>query len=52
MYKKIDNDTLKELQGILGDGNLLTPEDDLDAYAHDEVAELWQALRASARRDG
>jgi len=49
MYKKIDGDGLKELRGILGDGNLLTPEDDLDAYAHDEVAELWHLPEAVAR---
>jgi len=49
MYKKIDSDGLKELRGILGDGNLLTPEDDLDAYAHDEVAELWHLPEAVAR---
>jgi len=49
MYKKIDSDDLKRLGDILGDGNLLTPEDDLDAYAHDEVAELWHAPEAVAR---
>jgi glycolate oxidase len=49
MYKKIDDEVLKELRGILGEGDLLTPEDDLDAYAHDEVAELWHAPEAVAR---
>ena len=49
MYNKIDNEVLKELRGILGEGDLLTPEDDLDAYAHDEVAELWHAPEAVAR---
>ena len=49
MYKKIDNETLQQLRGILGDGNLLTPQDDLDTYAHDEVAELWHLPEAVAR---
>jgi glycolate oxidase len=49
MYKKIDDETLQQLRGILGDGNLLTPPDDLDAYAHDEVAELWHLPEAVAR---
>jgi glycolate oxidase len=49
MYKKIDNETLQQLSEILGDGYLLTPEDDLDAYAHDEVAEIWHLPEAVAR---
>ena len=49
MYKKIDSEGLEELRGILGNGNLLTPEDDLDSYAHDEVAELWHEPEAVAR---
>ena len=48
MYNKIGNDTLRQLEEILGNGNLLTPQDDLDAYAHDEVAELWHLPEAVA----
>jgi glycolate oxidase len=49
MYNKIDGETLRALEDILGPENLLTPEDDLDAYAHDEVAELWHRPEAVAR---
>jgi glycolate oxidase len=49
MYKKIDDETLQQLSEIVGDGYLLTPEDDLDAYAHDEVAEIWHLPEAVAR---
>ena len=49
MYKKIDSAVLKELRSILDEGNLLTPADDLDAYAHDEVAALWHQPEAVAR---
>jgi len=49
MYKKIGNETLQQLREILGDGYLLTPEDDMDAYAHDEVAEIWHLPEAVAR---
>ncbi|KKL45768.1 hypothetical protein LCGC14_2352340, partial [marine sediment metagenome] len=49
MYKKIDHEALKELRRILDEGSLLTAADDLDAYAHDEVAELWHQPEAVAR---
>jgi glycolate oxidase len=49
MYKQINGETLRELGDLLGPGNLLTAEEDLDAYAHDEVAELWHPPEAVAR---
>jgi glycolate oxidase len=49
MYKKIDSGVLKKLRGIVGDGDLLTAQDDLEEYAHDEVAELHHRPEAVAR---
>jgi glycolate oxidase len=40
MYTKIDNNILSALREIVGDGNVSTTSEDMEKYAHDEVAEL------------
>ena len=49
MYEKIDGEVVSRLQDIVDEGDLLTVADDMDAYAHDEVAELWHAPEAVVR---
>ncbi len=49
VYSRISPDTMEEIARIVGRENLLTSTEDLEAYSHDEVAELRHAPEAVAR---
>jgi glycolate oxidase len=49
MYKKIDESVQARLADIVGGENLLLSPEQKEAYAHDEVAELWHEPEAVAR---
>ncbi len=49
MYQKLTEKTIKALEGIVGEENLIIKPDDMEPYAHDEVAELHHLPEAVAR---
>ncbi len=46
MYRKIDENILKKLRGIVGEKNVSVSPDDRKNYGHDEVAELFHEPEA------
>ena len=38
-YSRIDEDILRRLRGIVGDQHVITDEEKMEAYSHDEIAE-------------
>ncbi|KPJ50612.1 hypothetical protein AMJ40_02290 [candidate division TA06 bacterium DG_26] len=49
MYKRVDEQTLKELRAIVGKDGVLVGEDELQPYAHDETPELNFPPEAAVR---
>ena len=48
-YRKLDSSALDRLREIVGAENVLTGDDDLEKYSHDEVAELHYLPEAAVK---
>lgn len=49
MYTQITSETLERLNAIVGAENVITDDENIEPYAHDEVGDIWHAPEAVAK---